>query len=174
MMGYYSLVSDCTWSFTADKKSLSIFSPCPIVSRFLVNGSRSVANITESFNGRPSRLSRFQTTLVSLLNGRIYSTIKLYRAYKYSMCGGWAELRNVKEISWVPIIFFLSVGATSLILVEINSPLNFKAPPPHEIWLTWTRTNMTGGVDSVTQYDWRRRRLRGGGSGDEVLVPAIG
>ena len=62
-----------------------------------------------------------------------------------------AELRNLKEISRVLIIFFLSVGATSLILVKINSPLNFKAPSPHEIWLTWTRTNMAGGGASVTQ-----------------------
>ena len=26
-----------------------------------------------------------------------------------------------------------------------NTPVKFKAPPPHETWLTWTRTNMTGG-----------------------------
>jgi len=42
--------SDSTWSLTA-VKSLSIFSPWPIVNRFLADGSRSVTNMTESFNG---------------------------------------------------------------------------------------------------------------------------
>jgi len=44
----------------------------------------------------------------------------------------------------------LFVEATSLILLKINSPLNFKAPPSHEIWLTCTRMNITGGGASVT------------------------
>ena len=42
-------------------------------------------------------------------------------------------------------VHFLFVKATSSILLKINSPLNVKAPPPDEIWLIWTRTNMTGG-----------------------------
>ena len=64
---------------------------------------------------------------------------------------GWAELGNLKEISCVPIILFFFCGSNSMILLKINSPLNIKAPPPHEIWLTWTRTNITGGSASATQ-----------------------
>ena len=64
---------------------------------------------------------------------------------------GWAELGNLKEISCVPIILFFFCGSNSMILLKINSPLNIKAPPPHEIWLTCTRTNMTGGSASATQ-----------------------
>jgi len=47
------------------------------------------------------------------------------------------------------------VEAASLILLKINDLLNFKGLPPHEIWLTWTRTNVTGGT--LGKYDWRRR-----------------
>jgi len=47
------------------------------------------------------------------------------------------------------------VEAASLIPLKINSLLNFKAPPPHEKWLTWTRINVTGGT--LEKYDWRRR-----------------
>ena len=48
------------------------------------------------------------------------------------------------------------VEATSLILLKINSPLNFKAPPPHEIWLgrIWLATAASWRVQWLLAY-WR-------------------
>jgi len=60
------------------------------------------------------------------------------------LCSGTAR----SPISATAELFF--VEATSLILLKINSPLNFKALPPREIRLAWTRTNMTGGGASAT------------------------
>ena len=137
-------------------------STCPI--RFLVDGSKSVgrlANMTESLNG--SRLprvgqpasataQRFQSSSESQCHNAFWSMI--------SLGSNWMSVNNVtlaitKSMSR---LFRVFVEATSLILSKINSPLKFKAPPPHEIWLTGLRRIWLAAASRSHRYD--RRCLR--------------
>jgi len=71
----------------------------------------------------------------------------------------WMSVNNVTLVITKSMsrLFRVFVEATSLILSKINSQLtlNFKAPPPHEIWLTRLRRIWLAAASRSHRYDLR-------------------